>query len=96
MPLEAQPEEVRDLVAQKTRWIDTFPTPTLTRRRCREIRASNDRMAFYTRELRQDLLARVGPLAMAVRARKVLESREFPWCFFPEKSLRSFLLLENG
>ena len=96
VPLEAQPEEVRDLVAQKTRWIDTFPTPTLTRRRCREIRASNDRMAFYTRELRQDLLARVGPLAMAVRARKVLESREFPWCFFPEKSLRSFLLLENG
>jgi hypothetical protein len=95
-PIERQPEEVRELVTQKLRWIDTFPTPTLARRRCREIRAANDRLASYTRDFRRDLLSRVGPLAMSVRARSVLGSREFPWCFFPEKTLKSFLLLENG
>jgi hypothetical protein len=33
---------------------------------------------------------------MSLRAQKVLQSREFPWCFFSEKTLKSFLLLENG
>jgi hypothetical protein len=37
----------------------------------------------------------VGPLAAAIRGRKLLRSREYPWCFFPEKTLRRFLLLEN-
>jgi len=37
----------------------------------------------------------VGQLTEAVRARGVLQSREFPWCFFPEKTLKTFLLLEN-
>jgi hypothetical protein len=37
----------------------------------------------------------VGPLATAMKARKILESREFPWCFFPEKALKTFLLLET-
>jgi hypothetical protein len=96
VPIEKQSEEVRELVTQKTRWIDTFPTPTLAQRRCREIRASNDRLAFYTQDFRRDLLSRVGPLAMSLRAQKVLQSREFPWCFFSEKTLKSFLLLENG
>jgi hypothetical protein len=40
------------------------------------------------------MLDRVGPLATAARARKVLRSREYPWCFFSENALKSFLLLE--
>ena len=96
VPPEAQVEEVRELITEKRRWIDTFPTPALARRRCREIRAANDRMAFHVQQMRRDLLDRVGPLAAAIRARKVLRSREYPWCFFPEKTLKSFLLLENG
>ena len=95
-PFDAQPGDVRDLITQKQRWIDTHPTATLARRRCREIRAANERMQFHTQELRQRLLARVGPLATAQRAKKLLHSREFPWCFFPEKALKTFLLLENG
>ena len=79
---------------QKTRWIDTFPTPTLARRRCREIRATNDRLAFHTQAQRQRLLALSGPLSGRIRAAKALSSREHPWCFFQEKSLRRFLLLE--
>ena len=95
-PLAAQPQEVQDLVMEKWRWIDTHPTVALSRRRCREIRAANDRLAYHTRHIRGELLARVGPLAAAVRGRAVLESREFPWCFFPEKTLKTFLLLETG
>jgi len=93
-PHDAQPEAVRELIRQKQRWIDTHPTPTLAKRRCREIRAANDHLAFHTQALRTRMLDRVGPLAAAVRARKVLQSREYPWCFFSENALKSFLLLE--
>jgi hypothetical protein len=95
VPLESQPEAVRELVAQKQRWIDTHPTATLARRRCQEIRATNERMQVHASDLRQALLARVGPLATRMRARKLLRSRGHPWCFFPEKTLKSFLVLEN-
>ncbi len=94
-PFDDQPEDARELIQQKQRWIETYPTATLARRRCREIRAANDRLQFHTQQLRNDLLARVGPLATALKARKALESREFPWCFFPEKALKTFLLLET-
>ena len=94
-PLDAQPQEVRDLANEKRRWIDTFPTPALAKRRCREIRAANERMVFHARSIKDELLGRVGPLAAAVRARKVLASRDYPWCFYAEKTLKSFLLLES-
>ena len=95
VPTAAQPEHVRELIAQKARRIETFPTPTLAQRRCREIRASNDRLAYHTQPVRSELLGRVGPLAAGLRAQKLLQSREYPWCFFTEKTLKMFLLLEN-
>jgi hypothetical protein len=93
-PYDTQPEVVRELIRQKQRWIDTHPTPTLAKRRCREIRAANEHLAFHTQSLRTRMLNRVGPLAAAMRGRKVLRSREYPWCFFSENTLKSFLLLE--
>ncbi len=87
--------EARELVIQKQRWINTFPTPTLAKRRCREIRAVNERLAPHTLDQRRQLLALAGPLASRIRAAKALSSREHPWCFFTEKTLRRFLLLEN-
>jgi hypothetical protein len=95
-PHDAQPEQVRELIQHKQRWIHTHPTPTLAKRRCREIRSANDRMAFHTQSLRNRMLDRAGPLTTAVRARKVLRSRDYPWCFFSENALKSFLLLEMG
>jgi hypothetical protein len=95
-PLAAASPAVRELVTEKRRWIDTFPTPALTRRRCREIRAANQRLGYHLAATRQEWLASVGPLAAAIRARAVLDSREYPWCFFPETTLRRFLLLEMG
>lgn len=93
-PFDAQPEPVRDLIRHKRRWIDTHPTAALAKRRCHEIRAANERMGFHAQALRTHLLDRAGPLAAAARARAVLRSREYPWCFFSENALKSFLLLE--
>jgi hypothetical protein len=84
------------LAQEKHRWINTPATPALAKRRCHAIRSANDSLAPYTLPLRQKLLDRVGPLAREVRAQGVLESREYPWCFFPEDRLRRFLLLESS
>jgi hypothetical protein len=94
-PAASLPAAVRDLVAEKRRWIDTFPAPTLARRRCHAIRGANELLAAHVGQARQDLTARIGPLSQAVHAREVLAAREYPWCFFPEKTLRTFLLLET-
>ena len=94
-PLEAQSSDVVELVRRKRHWIDTHPTATLARRRCHEIRAVNELLQPHMESLRHATLDRVGPLAAQMHARTVLESRAHPWCFFAEKPLRSFLLLEN-
>jgi hypothetical protein len=91
-----EPQEVRDLLAAKRRWIDTHPTATLARRRCHEIRAINERLAAGLVDLTATASARTGELADAMRARGVLASREIAWCFFPENMLKTFLLLETG
>jgi hypothetical protein len=88
--------EARALVDSKQEWIRTVPTPALARRRCREIREANARLAGFTTPLVRDLEARAIALQAAQRARNVLQARTHPWCFFPEKSLREFLLLENA
>jgi hypothetical protein len=95
VPLHEQPEVVRDLVTEKRRWIDTHPTPALARRRCHAIRAANAELGVHTAGSRRALAATLEPLATAVRARAVLEARDYPWCFFPEKTLKTFLLLET-
>ncbi len=91
-----EPQDVRDLVAAKHRWIDTHPTSTLARRRCHEIRAINERLAARLAGVSAAATARTAELADAARARGVLMSREIAWCFFPENTLKTFLLLETG
>jgi len=88
--------EAATLAHEKQRWIDTHPTRALAKRRCQAIRSANDSLASYTKPLRETLLSRVGPLARAARAHSLLESREYPWCFFSEDRLRRFLLLESS
>jgi hypothetical protein len=95
-PEGAQAAAVRELATEKRRWIETSPTAALARRRCHAIRAANERLALHAEPVRRQLTARLAPLAAAIRAREVLRSREYPWCFFPEKTLKSFLLLEKG
>lgn len=86
---------VSELVVEKRRWIDTVPTPALAQRRCQAIRSANERLGRHVQDVHDALRDRVGPLGGAIRSRKLLESRGYPWCFFPEKTLKNFLLLEN-
>ncbi|MCE9631982.1 MAG: hypothetical protein K8S94_14865 [Planctomycetia bacterium] len=95
LPQAAQSEEVRELIAAKLRWIDTHPTVTLAKRRCREIRGINERLAARLDVARRDVMARTTQLSDATKARAVLRARDYPWCFFPENALKTFLLLEN-
>jgi hypothetical protein len=90
------PPGVRDLVVSKRRWVETVPTPALARRRCHEIRSANAELARQAAGLVRGLEGRLQAIREAVRAREVLQARTHPWCFFPEKMLREFLLLENG
>jgi len=94
-PIEMQPAAVQDLVARKRQWIDTFPTTALARRRCHEIRAANEGLAAFLGGRRAEILAHHSALASHVQGWRTLASREFPWCFFHEKQLKPFLLLEN-
>lgn len=95
MPLESHPAAIQDLVAHKWQWIGTFPTPALSRRRRQEIHDANERLAHALDQEMERLRALLEPLDHRVRAEKILASREFPWCFFPERTLRDFLLLES-
>ena len=97
LPAEAlAAADVAALVADKRHWIDTLPTPALAKRRCQAIRSANAQLARRAAAARAAFEARLAPLADAVHAREVLGSREYPWCFFPEKSLKTFLLLETA
>jgi len=96
VPGDDLPDQIRELVAAKQRWVDTVPTPALARRRCREIRSANVRLAGHAGGVLRGLEARAMELKQAVKARRVLGARTHPWCFFPEKMLREFLLLENA
>jgi len=95
-PGDELPVEIRDTVLGKQRWVETVPTAALSRRRCHEIRAANARLAAYASGLVRDLGQRAATLEEAVQARNVLCARTHPWCFFPERMLREFLLLENA
>ena len=90
------PAAVREVIVAKRRWIETVPTPALARRRCHEIRAANSRLTGHAAREVRDLEARAAALSQAVKAWRVLAARTHPWCFFLEKTLRSFLLLENA
>jgi len=93
---EAMAGEVRDLVVAKHRWVETVPTPALARRRCHEIRTANDRLAAHAGGQVRELEVRAAALRRAAKAQRILSARTHPWCFFPEKMLREFLLLENA
>ncbi len=92
----AEPAQIRALVASKWEWVQTVATPALARRRCHEIRATNARLAAHAGGLIRDLEAQAVTLQAAENAREVLRARTHPWCFFPEKTLRELLLLENA
>ncbi|MCR4413096.1 MAG: hypothetical protein NUV77_11810 [Thermoguttaceae bacterium] len=82
--------EVEVLIAAKRRWIETSQTPQNARMRWREIRRINEALQPWLADERQRLLACREQLALALRAEKILGSREHSFCLYPAETLRGF------
>ena len=79
------------LVAAKRKWIETPPTPQNARTRWLEIRRINRGLQPWVSRQRDRLLSEQERLRRALAAEKVLAWREYPFCLFPEPTLREFL-----
>jgi hypothetical protein len=82
------PHEAARLVREKRRWIETPQTPENARMRCRSIRRVNEALQPYVAGKRRELAARRVEAGRRLRAGKVLDSREYAFCLYPEKALR--------
>ena len=99
VPLNEMPQELSDLIAAKQRWIATSQTPENAHSRWRALQEINAAMQPWVEDRRRRLMEMQKQAARALRAEKVLCSREYGFCLYPEKILREFLdalLPKNG
>jgi hypothetical protein len=92
---EASPEtaiNVKKIVAERRKWIETVPARGDGRERCQAIRAANTALQPWVASRRRTLVADRAALVERLRAEAILGSREHPFCLYPEKTLRGFLL----
>jgi len=80
-----------ELIAAKQRWIATHDA-THAKRRHDEITRINRALQPLVAARRTDAEARSVALTERLRAEKLLGSREYAFCLFPEETLRSLLL----
>jgi len=83
--------EASRLIEEKWRWIETPQTPENARTRCRSIRRANEALQPYVAEKRRELAARHAEAERALRAEKILGSREYAFCLYPEETLRQLV-----
>jgi hypothetical protein len=76
----------------KRRWIGVAPTRSNARTRCHAIHGANKALQPFVAAQRQALAAQRAEVVEQLRADAVLASREHPFCCYPEKTLRDFLL----
>jgi hypothetical protein len=82
---------VQHLVESKNKWISTPQSPQNARERCRAIRNINEALQPHVASLRDRLLQERVTLRHDRRTEKLLGSREFAFCLYPEKALRDLL-----
>lgn len=82
---------VSELVSQKRRWISTPATAENAKLRCREIRRVNQSLQPWLAPLREQLSAQRQTVAESLRAARILSSREYAFCFYPEQALQALL-----
>jgi len=81
--------EIAELAADKHKWLAMAPPSGQGFKRHQGITGANQAMQPYVKELRQQLLREQKQTASALRRRKLLASREFSFCLFPARKLRS-------
>jgi len=94
LPTEGLPAakvlEPERLVAEKWRWIQTPVTPETARPRFLAIRRINQALQAWLIEEREKLLAQQAALQAQLQADRILRRRDWPFCYYPEKSLQEF------
>lgn len=84
-------EDRAELIAAKARWVQTPQTCQNARTRCRAIRRINRALQPWVDARREQLLRQQASTARALRAERVLASREYGFCLYPEKTYQGFL-----
>jgi len=83
-------DDPETLVAEKWRWIRTPATPENARTRFLAIRRINQALQPWVSKVRSDLLAEQVVLQRRLQAEKILQWRDWPFCFYPENVLQDF------
>jgi hypothetical protein len=81
----------RALLDEKQRWIETPVTPENAYARWHSFRRINDELQPWVATRRQELLELQSQTQRALRHEKVLGSREYGFCLYPESELKDFL-----
>lgn len=82
----------RSLVAEKQQWIAAPRTVETVRPRYLALRRLNDELQPFVAGTRRLLQEERGRLTQQLRAERILGSREYAFCLFPQETLRAFLL----
>lgn len=89
--LDAPAPEAARLVAEKRRWIATEPAPGAGRARHQGIEHANLALQPWVEDTRRRLEQERREMVEALRKAKLLGSREFSFCLFPEDHLPALL-----
>jgi len=84
--------KVEATIAQKSSWVRTPKTPANASQRHQQIVAANEALQKWLTSRHSDLDRKLAETTRDLRGNRVLESREYPFCLFPQESIRSFLL----
>ena len=84
--------QVEAVIAKKRAWVQSAPTPVNAAERHHNIVAANRALQPWLASRRADLERELTIVRQQLRAKKILESREYAFCLFPHDSLRNFLL----
>ena len=83
--------EATALAQEKRRWIPMPVTPENAYARWNSFRRINDELQPWVGQRRQQLLEQQAEMQRELRHEKVLGSREYGFCLYPESDLRDFL-----
>ncbi len=83
-------ETLRQLIAEKRRWIATPQRPENARQRYLAFQRINRALQPFVAEHRRRLLQRRSELVRALQINSVLAWREYAFCLYPEEMLRDF------
>jgi hypothetical protein len=89
---DAREEKIAGWIAEKRRLIAAEPPPGARKGRHQAIEEANRRLRECVESKRRELVFERQRLAEQVRVSRLIGSREFSFCLFPEESLRPWLL----